>query len=270
MKFDLHVHTNYSDGVLSPEQVIDLAIERRLSGIAITDHDTIKGVQIAIDYSEQIKDFSIISGIEFGCVYKDEEVHILGYFIDINDEKLIDVTNKFINSRKERALKIIDKLKDLNIDLDYGHILEKGGKGFIGRANIARELVEKSYVKNIPEAFERYLKRGRSAYAERFHLSIEDTIKLIKDAKGIPILAHPGLLKDKSIIDHCIDLGVEGIECIHSKHGRHDTNTLKQIAKNNNLLITGGSDFHAEINKEILLGKYYVDLNDTPKLKERL
>lgn len=270
MKFDLHVHTIYSDGVLSPEEVVDLAIDRGLDGIAITDHDSINGVKLAIDYSKAFKDFNVIQGIEFSCVYKDEEVHILGYFIDVEDSRLIDITKKFRDHRRKRASKIITKLKNFNIDLDYNEILNKGDREFIGRANIARDMVEKSYVKNTQEAFNRYLNRGMSAYVERFYLSIEDTIKLISDLGGISVLAHPGLLKDKSIIKHCIEKGIQGIECIHSKHGRNDTEKLKTIAKENNLSITGGSDFHLEEKNEFLMGKYYVDLNDLPILKERL
>ena len=270
MKFDLHVHTNFSDGVLSPEEVINLAVKRGLDGIAITDHDSIRGVKKAIDYSKKFKEFNVIPGIEFSCVYRDEEVHILGYFINIEDKKLIEITKEFRNHRKKRASQIVDKLKAMDMNLDYNEILEKGDKEFIGRANIARELVEKSYAKNTQEVFNKYLNRGRSAYVERFHLSIKDTIELINDVNGIAVLAHPGLLKDKSIINYCIDMGVEGIECIHSKHGRNTTEKLKIIAEENNLLITGGSDFHLEENKEILMGKYYVDLNNIPELKERL
>lgn len=270
MKFDLHVHTNYSDGVLSPEEVIDLSIKRNLDGIAITDHDSTKGLELAIKYSKKNANFYVIPGIEFSCIYRDEEVHILGYFIDINNKELIEATKQFRYYRKERAKKIIEKLNEININLDFQDILTKGDKEFIGRANIARELVFKSYVKNTQEAFNKYLKRGRPAYVERFQFGIKKTIQLIKDSDGFAVLAHPGLLKDKSIVDYCIDMGIQGIEAIHSNHSPNDMKVFKDIAKKNNLLITGGSDFHDEKGKDILLGKYYVDLNNLPKLKERL
>lgn len=270
LKFDLHVHTDYSDGVLSPEEVVDLAIKRNLDGIAITDHDSIKGVNRAIKYSNTLKDFKVIPGIEFSCVYRDEAVHILGYFIDIEDEDLLYATKKFRDSRRERSIKIIDNLKDLNIDINFEDIFHAGDKEFIGRTNIARELVRKSYVKNTQEAFNRYLKRGRPGYVERFHISIEDTVNLINKAGGISVIAHPGLLKDRSIVNYCIEKGIEGIECIHSKHSKNDVKQFKEIAQKHDLIITGGSDFHEKYKKNYLMGKYYIDLDTIPEFKERL
>lgn len=270
MKYDLHVHTDFSDGVLTPEEVVDLAIKRNLDGIAITDHDSIKGVKRAMEHANKIKNFNVIPGIEFSCIYRDEEVHILGYFIDIENKELLDATDKFRKSRKKRAKKIIENLVEMNMQIDFNDIFKGEDKEFIGRANIARELVEKSYVENTQEAFNRYLNRGRPAYVKRFHLGIESTIELIKNAGGIPVLAHPGLLKDSSIVNYCIEKGIEGIECIHSKHSKSDVSRFKKIAEEHDLIITGGSDFHVKHNTNYLMGKYYIDLNTIPKFKEML
>lgn len=270
MKYDLHVHTDYSDGVLTPKEVVDLAIKRNLDGIAITDHDSIKGVKKSIAYASNFEDFNVIPGIEFSCIYRDEEVHILGYFIDIENKYLLEATKEFRISRKERAKKIIENLKNMNMNIEFEDVFKEGDREFIGRADIARELVKKSYVKTTQEAFSKYLNRGKPAYAKRFHLGVEKTIKLIKEANGISVLAHPGLLKDHSIVDYCIEKGIEGIECIHSKHSKSDTEKFKKIAENNNLIITGGSDFHEKYKKNYIMGKYYIDLNTIPEFKERL
>lgn len=271
LKYDLHVHTHYSDGRLSPTEIVQMAISKNLNGIAITDHDTILGIEEAVEYSRDYKDFNVIPGIEFSSVYKDEEVHILGYFIDLNDEELISVSNKLRNSRKERAIKIVEKLNLMDIDISIEEVMKYGKEDFVGRVHIARVLKEKKYVANIQEAFSRYLNRGKSAYVERYYVDIESLIKLIKKTGGIAVLAHPGLLKDKRIINHCIDKGIMGLECIHSKHSRADTSLFKSIAKEHDIIITGGSDCHGQlINGDLLLGGYYVNLDLIPEMKERI
>ncbi len=271
MKFDLHLHTYYSDGKYGPRELVELAIERKLSGIAITDHDTILGIQEAICKSKEYDDFKIIPGIEFGCIYEDEEVHILGYFIDLNDVDIIDATKQLKKARENRGKAIIEKLKELGLDLSYEEVINISKENFLGRVPIAKVLVKKAYVSSINEAFNIYLDRGKPGYVEKESLSVKDTIKLIKKANGIPVLAHPGLLKNRQIIKYCIDNGIEGIECIHSKHTLDQMEYFKRLATSNSLIITGGSDCHGElINGELLLGKYSVDLNFIPEMKERI
>lgn len=271
MIFDLHVHTNNSDGLFSPEKVIDLAVKQGLNGIAITDHDTITGIEAAIDYSNNYDNFRIISGIEFGCVFNNEEVHILGYFIDYKAPNLIKITNELRQSRLTRGIEMVGKLNQLGLDLSIEEVKKFSGEKYIGRPHIARALIKKGYIADIPEAFSKYLDRGKPAYVERYKITIGETISLIKAIGGIAILAHPGILKDKSIIDYCISLGIDGLECIHSKHTNDDTNSLISKAKSNNLIVTGGSDFHGDlIDKDLLLGKYFVDIDTIPEFKERI
>lgn len=270
MKFDLHVHTNYSDGKFAPNEVIDLAIKRDLTGIAITDHDTVLGINEAIEYSEKYENFKVIPGIELGCIYKHEEVHILGYFIDYTSEKLLKITKDLRKHRIERGKKIINKLRDLNIDITKNEVQSLSKEDFIGRVHIARVLLNKKYVTSISNAFEKYLNKDAPAYVSRKTLTIKESINLINTANGIPVLAHPGILKEKEkIINYCIKNGIQGIECIHSKHSEIDTNFFKDIARNNNLLITAGSDCHGEvINNDLLLGKFHISEDEMAKIEE--
>ena len=200
MKFDLHVHTNYSDGRFKPSKVIDLAVERNLNGIAITDHDTILGIDKAIEYSKKYKGFEVIPGIELGSIYNDEEVHILGYFIDYTSRELLEATKKLKKDRIERGKKIINKLKTINIDISEKEIDKLDENEFTGRVHIARILLKEKHVNSISDAFEKYLKIGAPAYVERKTLTIKESIDLINRSNGLAVLAHPGILKEKEMI----------------------------------------------------------------------
>lgn len=271
MKFDLHIHTNHSDGRLSPAEMVRLGVEKGLSGMAITDHDTTTGIDEAIKESKKYENFKIIPGIEFSSVYEDEEVHILGYFIDYKNPDIIQLSKDLKKARIERGQKIIEKLQFLGYEISLKDVTMLSGEDYIGRPHIARALINKGYVYTIQEAFDKLLNRGRPGYVERYKISIKECIDIITRNKGIAILAHPGLLKNKDIIYHCMGLGIDGLECIHSKHSQEDTTFFSQIAKDNNLIITGGSDCHGDTtNKSLLIGNYFIDLNKIPKFKEMI
>ena len=271
MKFDLHVHTNHSDGRLDPTKIVDIAVLKGLSGIAITDHDTVTGINEAIERSLSYDNFKVIPGIEFSCIYKDEEVHILGYFINYKSPSINETTEALKVARIERGNQIIYKLNKLGLHISIEDIKVFSGEDYIGRPHIARALINKGYVYTVQEAFDRYLNRGRSAYVERESLTIEDTIKLIRSNGGISILAHPGLLKNKGIIKDCISLNIDGIECVHSKHSKEDVKKFYKIAKENDLITTGGSDCHGDsTNKPLLLGEYFIDIKEVPKIWEMI
>lgn len=271
MIFDLHLHTTHSDGVLSPEEVIGLANYKGLDGIAITDHDTVDGLELALHISKNYRDFYIIPGIEFGTVFEEEEVHILGYFIDHTSKALIEVTETLKTNRIKRGIEIIERVNTLGMNLSYDDVKEFTKHDYIGRPHIAKALVKKGYVKSMEEAFDKFLNRGKSAYVERKTLTLKETIDLIHEVNGIAILAHPGLLKKKNIIKECINYGIDGLEAIHSKHNERDVKMCLEIANRNNLITTGGSDCHGKIiNGDYLMGKYYVNIDHIPQMKGRL
>jgi len=271
MKFDLHIHTNYSDGLYSPKEIVDLAITKNLNGIAITDHDTIEGIEVALKYTNNRFNLKIIPGIELSCIYNYEEVHILGYFIDYTHPKLLNISKTIRNSRGERGAKMVEKLNNLGLSISLKEVRQLSKYDYIGRPHIARVLINKGYVKDISEAFHKYLAIGKPAYVDRYRISIEETISLINNAGGLAVLAHPGLLKDKNIINYCISSGIQGLECIHSKHSEDDKIYLLDIAEKNNLVVTGGSDFHGDIaNGESTLGKHFVGIDNILQMKERI
>lgn len=200
MFFDLHVHTNHSDGLYSPEEVVDLAVKHNLKGIAITDHDTITGIHPAINYCKKYDNFKVIPGVEFSSIYWDEEVHILGYFIDIYNKDIINTTNKLRDSRLSRGIEMVKKLNKLGLNVSIEEVKKISRDEYIGRPHIGRALIKNGYVTDLQEAFEKYLNRGKPGYAERYKISIDETISLIKDSGGMAILAHPGLLKNKRLL----------------------------------------------------------------------
>ncbi|WP_422486779.1 PHP domain-containing protein [Gudongella sp. DL1XJH-153] len=264
----MHTHTTASDGLLTPTELVLKAYQRRLDGIAITDHDSIEGIQEALIESIKIPGFSVIPGVEMGCSHEDEEVHILGYFLDYTNEKLKDTLSTLRNSRWKRGIEILHKLENLGMELPIDEILEKSKKtDFIGRATIARELHDRGFVKSIKEAFDKYLDVNKPAYTERFKLTIEETIKLIHNSGGISVLAHPGLLINKQILTYCVDMGIMGIECYHSKHSKNDEKILVSFSERNNLIITGGSDYHGDID---ILGDHVTDIDNIPAFRERV
>lgn len=267
MIFDMHTHTTYSDGLTSPRDLVDLGVESGLNGIAITDHDEVAGIKEAINQSRKYPNFYVIPGIEFGCNMNNEEVHILGYFIEYENEELLSILKKLHESRFTRTHKILEKLKGLNIDISIDDVLKHSKEENLGRPHIGRAMIDKGYVADLEEAFDKYLNRGKPAYVDRYQLAIKETIDLISRLNGVSVLAHPGLLKDRSIIDYCIDKGIMGIEVYHYKHSLLEEEEFLRLAKTHNLIITGGSDFHGDRG---VLGNPNIDIDHMPEIKRRL
>ncbi|HPP31098.1 MAG TPA: PHP domain-containing protein [Soehngenia sp.] len=268
--FDLHIHTNYSDGLYTVEEIIKKASAKNLDGIAITDHDTIDAVKYIINNPIDKNNISVIPGIELGADVEGEEIHILGYCLNVENDILNDNLSMLKRDRFYRGLEIIDRLSSLGIKLDKESIIEEARlhhNNFIGRALIARKLVSEGHVMNIKEAFDKYLAEGKPAFINRRKLSLEESIYLIEAANGIPILAHPGIIKNKKVIDMAIKLGVKGIECFTSKHSKTDEKKFIEYCEINNLIITGGSDYHGDTE---ILGRYYIDIDKIELFKNRV
>lgn len=265
---DLHIHTNASDGILTPAEVVEWAQKKKLRAISITDHDTVFGIDKALESNKNNNYLEIIPGVELNTDFYGEEIHILGYFIDYNDTNLLNILKKMQQSRYERALKIINKLNNLDINISMDQIKRISEGNSIGRPHIARAMIESGYINNIKSAFDNYIGKGRPAYEERFKLESKKAIEIINKIGGVAVLAHPGLIKNKAIISSLINIGIQGIEVYHTKHDYDTIRYLNNIAKEKKLLITGGTDCHGiMVNNEPILGNVTIDYNKVIKLK---
>jgi hypothetical protein len=245
MLYDLHVHSTASDGLFTPRQIIDMALKIGLAGLALTDHDTVDGLESAIDYiREKEYEIDFIPGIEINTEVGRSEVHILGYFIDYRNTMLNERLKEIKRARSERAIKMIDKLRKMGLIISLAQVKKLTRGDLIGRPHIARALMEKAYVFSEKEAFEKYIGQGKPAYVPRYRFLPEEAIDLVKNAGGIPVLAHPGLISDQDLISGVIDMGIEGIEIYYPEHDQMQIKKYIELARKNHLVITGGSDFH--------------------------
>jgi len=254
-KIDLHIHTTASDGSFTPSEVVEEAKKRGLSVIAITDHDTVSGLDEAIIKGEELE-IEVIAGIELTTYYREYRIDILGYNIDFKNRELLKIINNLQNSREVRAKQILDKLSDLDIELDFNRLKEIAGDTGVGRPHIARLMLQEGHIDSIQEAFDKYLEDGGVAYVPKYQLKPADAIELIKGAGGIPILAHPGMINNDEIVRELIENEkLEGLEAYYSKHSQKETEYYLKLAKDNDLIITGGSDCHGPaIADKFLLG----------------
>ena len=244
MAVDLHIHTNVSDGIYAPEEVVQQALSLCLEAIAITDHDNIDGIDRAKKAAAG-KNIEIIPGIELSAEYKRRDVHILGYYIEPTHSELLNQLSIIRNARKERIAKIIEKLFKLGVKLDMSEIMQDANSTSICRSHVAQVMITSGIVRTKKEAFKRYIGTGKPAYVHSTNLNPQQAIKLILLAKGVPVLAHPGAGNNSvTFINELIDTGIKGIEVYHPEHSTKQTKFYAKIAQKNNLIITGGSDFH--------------------------
>ncbi|RBP36841.1 PHP domain-containing protein [Garciella nitratireducens] len=269
---DLHIHTTASDGIFTPKEIIHWAYKKNLKAIAITDHDTIDGLEEALEEGKKYN-IEVIPGIEISTNYNNLEIHILGYYIDYEDLSLHKWLSQIRISRYIRAKKIIEKLNNLGFKITMDEIINIVGTGTIGRPHIAKALINHNYVKDKKEAFEKYLGKGKPAFVERYKITPIEAIKNILHHKGVPVLAHPGLINNNDfifIIEYLINNGLQGLEVFHPKHNYDVEKKYYNIAKKYNLLITGGTDCHGDlINGKPILGNLNINEKYLKPLKLR-
>lgn len=248
---DLHTHTTASDGLLTPSQLVRQALQAGLRAIGVTDHDSTDGLKEAMAAGQRLG-VQVIPGVELNTQVDEEEIHILGYYIHYDLPWLQDMLATIRHARWARDKKMVENLRRIyNFDISFEEIEQEVTEGAVGRPHIARVLVKKGIVKDIAEAFERYIGTDCPAYEPRYHLTLEEGIKTIKDAGGVPVLAHPGLLKDQKHALLAVELGVQGIEAIHSKHTPEQCEHYKIFASKHGLIVTGGSDYHGEKGEDM-------------------
>lgn len=273
---DLHIHSTASDGSLSPKQILDLAQKNGIRAIALTDHDSIAGLK---EIFSLIHSYSIefVTGVEISCEPPEGfeslgSIHMLGYGFSVYDRRLNQVLDRAVEARETRNPKIVSRLNDLGFDISMEEVAARFGAEQTGRPHIAELLVEKGYVASFRDAFDRYMGKGQPAYVDKYKISCEEAVRIILDAGGLPVLAHPGLLEfdAEDGLDAFVDLlagaGLEGIEVYYTDHDADQVRALEALARKKHLLMTGGSDFHGEFNRGVDLGRGKGGLEVCPSL----
>lgn len=267
-KADLHVHTIVSDGTFSPQEAVSYAKKIGLSALAITDHDCVDGISPAIEFSKD-KGVEIIPGIELTAEDASNEIHILGFFIDWNKPWLKEKLKKLCLGRLNRMKEMLGKLNKNGFKITIEELLESSGpSGVVGRLHLAQLMLKKNYVFSLEEAFKRYIGDWAPFYVKKINLSYQDAIETILKLGGIPVLAHPHLLHRDDLIPALVKAGLKGIEAYHTEQPAKVSRRYESLAKEYNLLITGGSDCHGQGKGKILMGGVTVPYELVEKLKE--
>jgi 3',5'-nucleoside bisphosphate phosphatase len=266
---DLHLHTYFSDGTYSPEELVAQAKIAHLHAISLTDHDTMEGCPRTAAAC-QAAGLEFIPACEFTAEMNNIEVHLLGYFLDPENQKLKTELAKFQEVRQRRIETIAERLNGLGIPLRAETVFELAKCRAPGRPHVARALVQEEFCGSLDEAFERFLKKGKPAWAPKFKISAMDAIELIHQAGGLAVLAHPGLSRADQAIPQIIKGGLDGLECFHTKHSTYMTEHYVQLCEQRGLLVTGGSDCHGLNHGRPLIGTIRIPYSLVDKMKDRL
>ena len=269
VKVDLHIHTIYSDGVFSPEKIVDTAIDAGLNAIAITDHDNVLAYPIAVNYAQELAKqtnstpLEILPGVEINTIYKDVEIHILGYFMDRDNsdfQAMLKSQQKARIKQTEEIIHLLNKKEGIHITFDKLKSLVAEG-GSIGRPHIAKAITMVGGTNSVMDAYNKYINNESDVYVQRKTITPHEAIEIIYDAGGIPVFAHPFDVEDaENLIKEFMHYGLRGVEAYHRKHSPAMVEYYSSIAEKNGLIITGGSDFHAPNpnNGQIIMGKNFI------------
>ncbi|HEX3717666.1 MAG TPA: PHP domain-containing protein [Verrucomicrobiae bacterium] len=264
---DLHLHTLFSDGTFTPEELARRGGQAGLMAMALTDHDTIEGCPRMAAACELLG-IEFIPGAELTAEYHDNEVHLLGYFLNIHHPRLLGEIKRFQTVRQNRIREMADKLNQLNVPLQAETVFELANCHSPGRPHVARALVQEGLCDSLEEAFERFLKKGRPAWVPKHKISALDAIELIHEAGGLAVMAHPGLNRNDDAIPELAGLGLDGLECFHTKHTPSASQRYLQMAGRLKLAVTGGSDCHGFSKGKPLIGGVKLPIIYLEKLKE--
>ncbi len=265
---DLHLHTNFSDGTYTPEELTGRARQLGLAAVALTDHDTVEGcTRMAAACAAAGLEF--IPATELTAEFDDNELHLLGYFVDTGNQTLLTEMVRFQKVRQDRVREMVARLNQLNIPLEADAVFALASCRSPGRPHVARALVMGRFCSSPDEAFERFLKKNRPAWVPKFKISALDAIALIHQAGGLAVMAHPGLNRTDGIIPDLVEAGLDGLECFHTKHTPSTSEHYVRIAKEFNLAITGGSDCHGLSKGKPLIGTVRLPYEYVEQLQAR-
>lgn len=246
---DLHTHSQASDGMQPPAENVKLAKQRGLSAVALTDHDTVAGVAEA-QWAGREYGIDVVAGVEISTRAGGKDIHVLGYYVNTEDEKFLERLRGLREAREERNHLIIAKLQELGLEISWQEVIDGLGRPLepdesIGRPHMADVLVRKGYAADMRDAFNRYLAEGQPGYVSVPRVAPEDACQWIKDAGGAAVIAHPGLYRDDELVRRIlVDAHPDGIEVVHSDHGPEEERRYAELAREFGLIQTGGSDYH--------------------------
>ncbi len=264
---DLHLHTHFSDGIFSPEEIVECAVKNNLMAIGITDHDSLEGIGPAIVSSGKYQ-LEVVPGVELTAEADNKEIHLLGYYIDWQNEEFRDKLRMLREVRVERARKMVKKLRELEVDISFHKVEDISKGGAIGRPHLAQVILQAGYVGSVEEAFRKYLGDGCPAYIKKYRFTPEEAMKLIVDMGGVPVLAHPSLVGNDELIPRLIKDGLRGIEVYCTNHDSGSLLRYEGLARQYGLIPTGGSDYHGLVKGGISMGKVRVPYSCLERLKE--
>ncbi len=269
LKFaDLHLHTVFSDGTLTCEELVSRAGIAGLSAIAIVDHDSVAGFAQAQEAGLK-NSVEVLSGVELTAEYEGMEIHVLGYLFDCTYPPLLEKLESLKKNRVERIYRICDKLKkEMDVVLDPDSVFSLAKKGTVGRLHVARAMVNVGLVNSVYEAFYKYIGDRCPGYVSGFKLTPSEAINLIKRSGGIPVLAHPYTLRRDELIPEFVKMGLMGLEVYYSEHSQGMVNFYLDLARKYDLLVTGGSDFHGDAKPDVKLGLVKIPYELVEKLKD--
>ncbi len=265
---DLHLHTCFSDGTYTPEELAGEAQRAGLRAIAVTDHDTTEGCARAAAAC-QARGIEFIPASELTAEIEGHELHLLGYFLDTENEPLQAGFAKFQEVRQQRIREMVAKLNALSIPLPAEQVFALANCRAPGRPHVARALVRAGFCRSLDEAFDRFLKKGKRAWVPKFKISAPDAIDLVQQAGGLAVMAHPGLNRPDEYIPDLVAAGLDGIECFHTKHSTATTEYYLEVAEHHHLLVTGGSDCHGLNKGKPLIGTIKLPYHYVERLRER-
>lgn len=267
---DLHLHTHFSDGVSTPEQVAEEAERMDLGAIALTDHDTIEGCP-RLAKACAARGIEFIPGTELSTDIEGHEMHLLGYFLDTGNEELIRETTRYQQNRTDRVHGLVDRLNSIGVPLGAEQVFALANCKAPGRPHVARALVKHGFCDSMDEAFARYLRKSAPGWVPKKNAPFEDGIRLIHQAGGLAVMAHPGLNKIDHLIPRMVEAGLDGLECSHSRHPKSTAKRYREMAARLGLLITGGSDCHGPARgRHPLIGTVRVPYDILDEMKRRL
>ena len=250
---DLHLHTCYSDGTMTPEEIVRTARSSGLSTIAVTDHDTLESWPEAL-VAARAAGLELIPGVELSTRSGAEDVHLLGYCMDVEDDEFCAWLARLKAARLRRLELMVGRLQALGVRLTVQDVLTLSGPGTVGRLHVARAIVQCGGATQINEAFDKYIGTNKPAYVVEYHPTPEEAILRLRNARGVPVLAHPSYIKDGGLIESLIAAGLAGIEAYHSSHDVSQQLQFRAIAERAHLLMTGGSDCHGMAKGQPLIG----------------